>query len=91
MRALVTVAITISVNVARADMPLPLPAKVRAMSPSGGMRAISDPKAGTRVEDVKRHRVLWSLPDWHTAYSRLTMASIWLRSTMGESSPYRLQ
>jgi hypothetical protein len=35
------------------------------MSPSGRIRAISDLKAGTRVEDVKGHKVLWSLPDWH--------------------------
>jgi hypothetical protein len=65
MRALVTVAITIAVCAARADTPLPPPAKVTAMSPSGRIRAISAPKAGTRVEDVKQHKVLWSLPGWH--------------------------
>ena len=65
MRALVTVAITIAVCAASADTPLPPPANVTAMSPSGRMRAISDPKAGTRVEDAKRHKVLWSLPGWH--------------------------
>jgi hypothetical protein len=35
------------------------------MSPNGRIRAISDPKAGTHVEDVKQHKVLWSFPDWH--------------------------
>ena len=35
------------------------------MSPSGRIRVISDPKAGTRVKDAKRHKVLWSLPGWH--------------------------
>ena len=65
MRALVPVAITIAICAASADRPLPPPAKVTAMSPSGRIRAISDPKAGTHVEDVKQHKVLWSLPDWH--------------------------
>lgn len=65
MRALVMVAITVAVCAASADTPLPPPAKVTAMSPSGRIRAISDPKAGTRVEDAKRHKVLWSLPGWH--------------------------
>jgi hypothetical protein len=55
----------IAVCAARADTPLPPPAKVSAKSPSGRIRAISDPKAGTRVEDVKRDKVLWSLPGWH--------------------------
>jgi hypothetical protein len=59
------VATTIAVCAASADTPLPPPAKVTAMSPSGRIRAISDPKAGTRVEDVKQHKVLWSLPGWH--------------------------
>ena len=67
MRALVTVAITIAVCAASADTPLPPPAKVTTMSPSGRIRAISDPKAGTHVEDVKQHKVLWSLPDWHSS------------------------
>jgi hypothetical protein len=65
MRALVAVAILIAVCAARGDTPLPPPATVSAMSPSGRIRAISDPNAGTRVEDVKRHKVLWSLPGWH--------------------------
>ena len=65
MRALVVVAITITACAARADSPLPTPAIVTALSPSGHIRAVSDPKGGTRVEDVKQHKVLWSLPDWH--------------------------
>ncbi|PYL11769.1 MAG: hypothetical protein DMF48_05170 [Verrucomicrobia bacterium] len=35
------------------------------MSPSGRIRATWDAKAGTRVEDVKRHKVLWSILDSH--------------------------
>jgi hypothetical protein len=65
MRALVVVAIAIAVCAASADTPLPPPAEVTAMSPGGRIRAISDSKAGTRVEVAKRHRVLWSLPGWH--------------------------
>jgi hypothetical protein len=65
MRALGAVAITIAVCAARADTPLPPPAPVSAMSPSSRIHAISDSQAGTRVEDVKQHKVLWSLPGWH--------------------------
>jgi hypothetical protein len=65
MRALVVVAVSIAACTARADAPLPPPGKVSVMSRSGRIRAISDPKAGTRVEDVKQHKVLWSLPGWH--------------------------
>jgi hypothetical protein len=66
MRALLfLVSVAIVVSVARGDMPLPPPGKVTATSPSGRIRAISDPNAGTRVEDVKLQKVLWSLPDWH--------------------------
>jgi hypothetical protein len=65
MRALVAVAILIAVCATRADTPLPPPTTVSAMSPSGHIRAISDPKAGTRVEDVTQHKVLWSVPGWH--------------------------
>jgi len=65
MRTLVVVATLIAVCAARGDRPLPPPATVSAMSPSGRIRAISDPKAGTRVEDVKRYKVLWSLSGWH--------------------------
>jgi hypothetical protein len=65
MRTLVAVAILMAVCAARADTPLPPPTKVTVMSPSGRIRVISDPKAGTRAEDVKRRKVLWSLPGWH--------------------------
>ena len=65
MRGLGAVAITIAVCAARADTPLSPPARVSAVSPSGRIRAVSDPKAGTRVEDVKQHKVLWSLAGWH--------------------------
>ena len=65
MRALVVVAITVAVSATGADRSLPPPAKVNAMSPSGRIRAISDPKAGTSVEEVTQHKVLWSIPAWH--------------------------
>lgn len=65
IRALVLVAITLAVCIARGDTPLAPPGKITATSPSGRIRAISDPNAGTRVEDVKLQKVLWSLPDWH--------------------------
>ena len=65
MRALVMLAVTTAVCAGRADTPLPPPAVVSAMSPNGHMRVISDPRAGTRVEDVKRNKVLWSIPGWH--------------------------
>jgi hypothetical protein len=65
MRALVTVGIIIVVCAIRADTRLPPPGKVNVMSPSGRIRAISDPKAGTSVEDVSQYKVLWSLPGWH--------------------------
>jgi len=63
--ARVVVALSIAFCAAKADTPLPLPAEVSVMSRSGRIRAISDPKTGTQVEDIKRHKVLWSLPDWH--------------------------
>jgi hypothetical protein len=63
--ARVVVALSIAFCAARADTPLPPPAKVSVMSRSGRNRAFSDPETGTRVEDMKRHKVLWSLPDWH--------------------------
>jgi hypothetical protein len=65
MHARVLVAITMAAAVARGDMPLPPPSKVTVTSPNGGIRAVSDPKAGTRVEDAKLDKVLWSLIDWH--------------------------
>ena len=65
MRALLAASILIAICTARGDTPLPPPSRVTATSPSGRIRAISDPKAGTRVEDVTSHKVLWSLPDWH--------------------------
>ena len=52
-------------GVVRGDMPLPPPSKVTATSPNGRIRAVSEPKAGTHVEDAELHKVLWSLPDWH--------------------------
>jgi hypothetical protein len=55
------------VGVAKGDTPLPPPSKVTVTSPNGAIRVVSDPKTGTRVEDVKQHRVLWRLPDWHRA------------------------
>jgi hypothetical protein len=67
MRPLVALAITTAIGLpaARGDMPLPPPSKVTVTSPSGRIRAISDPKTGTKVEDVKVNKVLWSLRDWH--------------------------
>jgi hypothetical protein len=65
MRALVVLPIAVAVCAARADTPLPPPTQVIVTSPSGRIRAISDPKTGTRVEDIKRHKPLWSRPGWH--------------------------
>jgi hypothetical protein len=69
MRALVlgSVAVATTVAVARGDTPLPPPSKVTATSPNGHICAVSDPKAGTNVEDVTQHKLLWRLPDWHRA------------------------
>jgi hypothetical protein len=63
--ARVVVALSIAFCAAKADTPLPPPAQVSVMSRSGRIRAISDPKTGTRVEDMKRHKVLWSFPGCH--------------------------
>ena len=63
------VTILIAVYTAKADTPLPPPTKVIVISPSERMRAISEPKAGTHIEDTKRHKVLWCLPDWHRSLS----------------------
>jgi hypothetical protein len=66
MRALRPLALIVAlVSVATGDTPLPPLSKVTVNSPSGRIRAISDPKAGTCVEDTTLHKVLWSLPDWH--------------------------
>lgn len=65
MRALVVLAIVPAVCAARADTPLPPLTKVSRISPSERIRGVSDPEGGTRVEDAKRHKVLWSLPGWH--------------------------
>jgi hypothetical protein len=65
MRALLLVTATLTVCIARGDTPLPPPSKITATSPSGRIRAISDPNEGTRVEEVTMQKVLWSLPDWH--------------------------
>jgi hypothetical protein len=62
------VAVSLLVGVAMGDTPLPPPSEVTASSPSGRIRAISEPNAGTRVEDVRQHRVLWRLPDWHRSF-----------------------
>ena len=64
MRALVRVAITIAVCAAEPTRCC-RPATVSIMIPSGRIRATWDAKAGTRVEDVKRHKVLWSILDSH--------------------------
>jgi len=58
-------AAALAVGIARGDMPLPPPSEVTTTSPSGDVRAISDPKEGTRIEDVKQGKVLWRLPEWH--------------------------
>ncbi|SRR5260370_22554838 len=70
MRALVLTSfgVAAAIAVARGDTPLPPPSKVTAMSPNSAIRAVSDPKAGTRVEDVKQDRVLWRLPEWHRRF-----------------------
>ena len=68
MRALVVGLLAIGICVAKGDQPLPPPSKVTATSPSGRIRAISDPTTGTRVEHAKSHKVLWSLPDWHRSF-----------------------
>jgi hypothetical protein len=65
MRAVVVGILAITISATRGDMPLPPPSKVTATSPSGRVRATSDPEAGTRVEDLRLQKVLWSLPDWH--------------------------
>jgi hypothetical protein len=65
MRAVVLIAIALAVCVAKGDSPLPPPSKITATSPSGRIRAISEPTSGTRVEDGNLQKVLWSLPDWH--------------------------
>lgn len=65
MRALVVFVVTIAVCTTRADTPLPPPAKVSAISPNGRFRAVSDPKAGSQLEDITQHKVLWSFPGWH--------------------------
>jgi hypothetical protein len=60
--------VAIALSAAKGDAPLPPPGKVTVTSPGGRVRAISDPKAGTRVEDAKSHKVLWSLPDWYRGF-----------------------
>ena len=65
MRALVFAAVTLAAVSTRGDMPLPPPARVTATSPNGAIRAVSEPRVGTRVEDVRRRTVLWRVPSWH--------------------------
>ena len=83
IRALVVIVITIAVCATTADTPLLPPAKVSVMSPNRRFRAVSDPNVGTRLEDAKQHKVLWSFLIGIAIYSSLMMASISLRSTMG--------
>jgi len=70
MRArLFLLSIALALCAARGDEPLPPPTKVTRTSPSGRIRAISDPESNTtRVEDVKLRRLLWTLPEWHRAF-----------------------
>ncbi|PYI81293.1 MAG: hypothetical protein DMF05_03300 [Verrucomicrobia bacterium] len=60
------------------------------MSPSCRIRATWDAKAGARVEDVKRHKVLWSILDSHrsllVADDGKHFVGRWVKS-----SPYRFQ
>lgn len=44
---------------------MPPPRKFTFASPNGRIRAVSDPKAGTKIEDVKNHKVLWRLSNWY--------------------------
>jgi hypothetical protein len=62
---LIATMIVAAVAATRGDTPLPPPARHTANSPSGAIRAVSDPMAGTKIEDVKRHKVLWRLPGWY--------------------------
>jgi hypothetical protein len=52
-------------GVAKGDTPFPPPNKTTATSPNGRIRAVSDRKTGTQVEDLTQHKFLWRLPDWH--------------------------
>lgn len=63
--ALSTVTIAIVIGVARGDAPLPPATKTTVASPNGDIRAVSDPKTGTEIQDVKQHKVLWRLPNWY--------------------------
>jgi len=56
MGAFAFIAVAFAVGIAKGDMPLPPPSEITAMSPNSGIRAISDPKAGTRVEDANREK-----------------------------------
>ena len=53
----------ILIGAALGDMPLPLPSKEVVTSPSGRIRAVSDPKNGTSVEDLTRRAILWRIPE----------------------------
>ena len=70
MRALVfLLSIVTAFSDVRGDEPVPPPKKKVTLSPSGRIRAVSDPLAKiTRVEDAKSHEVLWSLPDYHRIF-----------------------
>jgi hypothetical protein len=67
MRVLIasTLLVVLLISLARGDMPLPPPSKVTFTSSNRRVRAVSDPKSGTSIEDVKQQKILWRLPDWH--------------------------
>jgi len=69
VRSVILINVVLLALSARGDEPLPPPKKVTVLSPSGGIRAVSDLTANiTRIEDAKSHKVLWSLPDWHRSF-----------------------
>jgi len=62
------------------------------MSPSCRIRATWDAKAGARVEDVKRHKVLWSILDSHRSLLVADDGKHLVERYDGvKSSPYRFQ
>ena len=90
MRALVTVAIPIAVCAAEPTRHCRPATSV--MSPSGRIRATWDAKAGTRVEDVKRLKVLWSILDSHRSLLVADDGKHLVERYDGvKSSPYRFQ
>ena len=68
MRAILVASITAAIALqVKADTPVPPPSKVTVTSPNGRIRAISDPKKGTRLENLTQHKTLWRLSDWYRA------------------------